>query len=414
MICKLARGNGFNGRLRYAAKGQLIATNCSDTDIVEMAREMRQCANLNRRIGEPVKAIILGWDSRKESISIDTQRSIVSRALELAGYGNSPFAAYLHTDASRHHLDITTSRVGYDSQTVSDKFERVKFQKICRQLEAEFGLRQLKVSGQERVPPTAAEKGMLKEGKTPPRLVIQNAIDAICGRPQTPTLPELIEGLEKLGIQITINGSSRTGEIRGISYQYLGIAFPGSKLGTDYQVGGKGDTDILDRVFYAPEDHQQAIFGTAYDPAVHADQPPPLVPTFRLADIEPVPLIPDPMQPPDASQITPLPDLSSALQSSADQQPKPPGKKRPAMQDFKRLSIRKTHRKGGGPGGAVDTPQPAEPPVVESIGNPTKRLKTTQRKRHGADSKPKLGGTGAVPGGVPSPTSAGGTPDDPD
>jgi len=167
MICKLAKGNGFNGRLKYASKGLLISTNLTSdpADIKSMAREMRAVSNQNKRISEPVKAIILSWDSKKETISHEKQRQIIHRALELSGYGNSPFVGYLHTDASRDHLDITTSRVDYEGKTVKDKHERLEWQKICRKIEQEFGLRTLELTGQEKIAPTTAEKAMIKKGQ---------------------------------------------------------------------------------------------------------------------------------------------------------------------------------------------------------------------------------------------------------
>jgi len=56
------------------------------------------------------------------------------------GYGNQPFVIFKHTDIDRSHIHIVSVCVDEDGKKISDKFEKIRSMKACRELEKKFGL----------------------------------------------------------------------------------------------------------------------------------------------------------------------------------------------------------------------------------------------------------------------------------
>jgi len=79
------------------------------------------------------------------------------------------------------------------------------------------------------------QQQLARTGESSQRLQLQSAIDrASLGEP---TMPQLMDQLKDAGINAQVK-FTRTGKVKGISYEKDGIAFSGTKLGQAYTFPG--------------------------------------------------------------------------------------------------------------------------------------------------------------------------------
>jgi len=64
------------------------------------------------------------------------------------GYGQQPFVVFKHNDIDRSHIHIVSVCVNEQGVKISDKFEKIRSMKVCRELERKYGL--IPATGRER------------------------------------------------------------------------------------------------------------------------------------------------------------------------------------------------------------------------------------------------------------------------
>ena len=65
---------------------------------------------------------------------------IANEYLEKMGYGNTQSLIVRHSDRQHPHLHICINRIGNDGKTISDRNEKYRSTKICRELTERYGL----------------------------------------------------------------------------------------------------------------------------------------------------------------------------------------------------------------------------------------------------------------------------------
>jgi hypothetical protein len=152
-------------------------------------------------------------------------------------FSNNQYAIYLHQDTPHEHIHIIANRVGLDGSVVSDSFDYSRSEKIIRHLEKEYGL-----------VPTVSSKDVLRKsqangelrqlertGEESVRQKLQDLIDQTASFNQT--MPEFIARLKEIGVNTKIS-LTKGGAIKGISYEFSGMAFSGTQLGKTYTFPG--------------------------------------------------------------------------------------------------------------------------------------------------------------------------------
>ncbi|MDE5437585.1 relaxase/mobilization nuclease domain-containing protein [Elizabethkingia meningoseptica] len=151
MIAKIGRSGNLYGALAYNQlkveheNGQILFTN----KIIETANGQYSVAQLaqsfapyliaNRNTEKHTLHISLNPDP-KDEVSDDKFREIADQYMREMGYGEQPFVVFKHTDIDRSHIHIVSVCVDEEGKKISDKFEKMRSMKVCRELEQQHKL----------------------------------------------------------------------------------------------------------------------------------------------------------------------------------------------------------------------------------------------------------------------------------
>lgn len=151
MIAKIGRSGNLYGALAYNQlkveheNGQILFTN----KIIETANGQYSVAQLaqsfapyliaNRNTEKHTLHISLNPDP-KDVVSDDKFREMAEQYMREMGYGEQPFVVFKHTDIDRSHIHIVSVCVDEEGKKISDKFEKMRSMKVCRELEKQHKL----------------------------------------------------------------------------------------------------------------------------------------------------------------------------------------------------------------------------------------------------------------------------------
>ena len=147
MIAKIIKGADFGGVINYMLskeKGKakvLASNNIGFIDQNLCADEFTLQASMRPNVQKPVCHTILSFSaSDAERLTDDVMVKIANEYLEKMGYGNTQSLIVRHSDRQHPHLHICINRIGNDGKTISDRNEKYRSTKICRELTERYGL----------------------------------------------------------------------------------------------------------------------------------------------------------------------------------------------------------------------------------------------------------------------------------
>ena len=157
--------------------------------------------------------------------------------LDGMGFDDNAFIVARHTDAASEHIHIVASRIRADGTCVSDSNDFARGERLVRQLEVRFQLRQ--VGPSHLTDARALSRGelaqALRSGAPSARLELQELIEAIAAR--SPRLPDFAAGLEAEGVGVIVH-LGPDAQPRGLSFELDGLVLSGSSLGRGFTLGG--------------------------------------------------------------------------------------------------------------------------------------------------------------------------------
>ncbi|MFR9592125.1 MAG: relaxase/mobilization nuclease domain-containing protein [Rikenellaceae bacterium] len=144
MIGKITQRAGFAGVIGYALdreESRLLVTNgLRDGSNETMARSFEIQARLNP-IAKPVAHISLNFSAEdKGRVSDEFMVQVAREYLEKMGYGNTQFMLARHLDKEHPHCHLVINRIDFDGKRISDKNEKRRNAKVCRELTEKYGL----------------------------------------------------------------------------------------------------------------------------------------------------------------------------------------------------------------------------------------------------------------------------------
>ena len=226
MIAKIVKGSGFREVIGYiidSKKNARIIAHAGlfieDVDTITKAFEAH--AGMNPKVSKPVGHIALGFS--KEDESRLTSRIMAEIALEYMGrmgIRNTQFFIARHFDKEHPHIHIAYNRIDNDGRTISDKNERIRSTRICKELTKKYNL--YFANGKERV-----KQHRLKEpDKTKYGLysILKSEVSR-CGNWNI-----LAANLKKQGVEIQFKYKGKSDEVQGIVFTMNGYSFSGSKI----------------------------------------------------------------------------------------------------------------------------------------------------------------------------------------
>ncbi len=230
MIAKIIKGAVFKNLINYIfddKKGtKLLASEgirTQNNELISLCFQYQ--AQLNQKVEKPVGHIALGFSAQDKAIlSDDMMTKIALEYMHAMGIVHTQYVIGRHFDKEHPHLHIAYNRVNNEGLTISDKNDRYRSEKICKDLTRKYNLYYAK--GKENVKTT-----QLKEpDKT--KFQIYNAIKNAL--PHSTSWRILIESLEKSNIQVQFKYKRHTNEIQGVTFTKNGLSFRGSKIDQAY------------------------------------------------------------------------------------------------------------------------------------------------------------------------------------
>lgn len=151
MIAKIGRGSNLYGALAYNnlkvenENGQILHTNKvietphGHYSVAQLIQSFEPYLVANRKTEKTVLHISLNPDP-KDKVSDEKFLQMAQQYMEEMGYGQQPFVVFKHTDIDRAHIHIVSVCVDETGRKISDKFEKRRSMKVCRELERKHNL----------------------------------------------------------------------------------------------------------------------------------------------------------------------------------------------------------------------------------------------------------------------------------
>ncbi|TXF78855.1 conjugal transfer protein MobB [Chryseobacterium sp.] len=151
MIAKIGRSSNLYGTLSYnnlkieKGKGEILLLNKmietpdGSYSVAQLVKSFEPYLTANRNTEKHTLHISLNPDPR-DKVNDDRYREMAEDYMREMGYGEQPFIVFKHTDIDRNHIHIVSVCVDEAGKKISDKFEKIRSMKSCRELERKYGL----------------------------------------------------------------------------------------------------------------------------------------------------------------------------------------------------------------------------------------------------------------------------------
>lgn len=226
MMAKITKGSTFAGAVKYIfdPKKQtelLAAEGVRLKDVESVARSFEAQRQLNTRVTRPVGHISLDFSAQdRERLDNAKMVAIAREYMERMGIRETQFIIGRHHDREHPHIHLLYNRVDNKGCTISDRHDRARSTKICRELTEKHGL--YISSGKENV-----KRQRLRE----PDATKYRIYDALVRHvPQSASWEELQKRLRSEGIELGFKTKGSTSQVEGVRFTMNNLSFNGSKV----------------------------------------------------------------------------------------------------------------------------------------------------------------------------------------
>lgn len=266
MIAKIVKGSNFKGVVSYILDKEkdakiLICDGLFTENKETIASSFEAQARMNPRVIKPVEHISLAFHKEDEHRLTDrTMAGIALEYLSAMGIRGTQILIVRHYDKEHPHVHVAFNRIANDGRTISDRNERIRSIRICKELTRKYSL--YFADGKEQV-----KRHRLREpDKTKYELysILKTEV-ARCGNWQ-----QLVANLEKQGVEVRFKYKSNSDEVQGVIFSKNDYPFSGSKIDRRFSFS-KIDTALNDN---RHEEGQRLMASQAADYEYPMHQPP--------------------------------------------------------------------------------------------------------------------------------------------
>ncbi|MBL7967493.1 MAG: relaxase/mobilization nuclease domain-containing protein [Prolixibacteraceae bacterium] len=146
MMAKIVKGRGFKGVVNYIldkAKGtEILDTNevrlkSADTIIDSFIFQ----SELNSQLTKPVGHISLDFSAQdREKLTNEFMVQIAKDYMNRMGISETQYLIARHYDKEHPHIHLVFNRIDYNGETISDRNDRPRSAKICKELTRKYSL----------------------------------------------------------------------------------------------------------------------------------------------------------------------------------------------------------------------------------------------------------------------------------
>lgn len=226
MIAKIMKGSDFKGVVYYILNDEK-GTRIIDADGLflenndTIAQGFIGQAQMNPRVTKAVGHIALSFPKEDAPrLTNHVMAHIALEYMERMGIRDTQFFIARHFDKEHPHVHIAFNRIGNDGRTLSDKNDRLRSTRICKELTLKYGLHM--ADGKEHV-----KRNRLKEpDRTKYRLydILKTEVGR-CGNWDV-----LIANLNRQGVEVSFKHKGQTDGVQGVVFTMNGYHFNGSKV----------------------------------------------------------------------------------------------------------------------------------------------------------------------------------------
>ena len=264
MTAKIIKGASFSGAIGYMLskkeKAEILKAEGVRIEPKELtAKSFELQASMHPTVKKPVWHISLNFSEKdKDKLTNEKMVEIAEAYLQKMNIKNTQYLIVRHHDREHPHIHLCINRIDNYGKLISDKNEKFRSTKICRELTEKHGL--YFATGKENV----NRERLIGYDKTKYEIydALQRAI------PKSRTWSELEKLLKKNGITFQFKTSGNTDKIQGIIFEKDGIKINGSKVDRNCSFS-KIDRQIKDNAYHAlQETERQAQQANSAESAV--------------------------------------------------------------------------------------------------------------------------------------------------
>jgi len=244
MVPKVTTGAGLRGALNYdfstkdgAPRAEYIGGTLFGT-AREMAAQAGALRALRPDCKKPVFRVSLSLPPTDGQLRADQWLSIVeSFKREMGIPETAAWCAVRHTDRDHDHIHFTLLRILPDGSLWNQEHSAKRAIEACQVIEQEFELSSHSRQKTGKARPSRAEIEISnRKGTEMSREHIQMAVDAYFSQLDNVVHSSDFEKDLK-GVGIDVEFYAPKGQLKGVSYTYKGVRWPGSRIGRDYSAG---------------------------------------------------------------------------------------------------------------------------------------------------------------------------------
>lgn len=236
MIGKIVHGGSFGGIIDYVndPKKHAVLIAHSDNQNVTSNQAMIDSfelqASMNPHVGKPACHIILGFSKHDaHRLSPKLLESIVCDYLHRMGYDDTQFVAFQHVHQNQPHCHVIANRINNRGKTISDKNERLRNVKMCKELTGKYSL--YIAYGKE-----AVNEKALRNMDALKYHVRHYCMESLAS---ASTWQQFADDLEKMGIRLNFCYDKKDHDLRGLSFTLDHTRYEGGNLRHDISFSGK-------------------------------------------------------------------------------------------------------------------------------------------------------------------------------
>ena len=225
-MAKIVKGSDFKGVVDYILdKGKGTQVVAYDGLFMENKETIAMSFNIqsqiNGKVAKPVGHIALSFSKEDEPrLTNRVMAGIALEYMERMGIRDTQFFIARHFDKEHPHVHIAFNRIDNNGSTISDRHERLRSTRICKELTMKYGLY---IAGSK----DNVKRNRLKEpDRTKYELydILKKEVGR-CGNWNV-----LVANLKRQGVEVSFKHKERTNEVQGVVFTKNGYRFNGSKV----------------------------------------------------------------------------------------------------------------------------------------------------------------------------------------
>ena len=226
MMAKITKGHDFGGVVRYVTQEKkdaklLDSKGVLTTDKHSIIDSFRLQAQLRPDVKVMVGHISLDFSKEDvDKVDDNLMRKVADDYMRRMHIQNTQYILVRHYDREHPHCHLVFNRINNDGHLISDKNDRIRSAKICKELTQKYGLHM--AQGKDHV-----HRERLRGSDAVKYKIYDALVNAV---PRCKNWKELEAALKKHDINMSIVYRGTTTDVQGVAFEKDGLHFNGSKV----------------------------------------------------------------------------------------------------------------------------------------------------------------------------------------